>query len=384
MKNPITKIMRLFFGIVTALFVGVAVAPFVGASAMAVAAVLLAVHLIVPMQSQGMAFDLTISDTTYAGTFASYFWIPATFAMDTIQKGVIYVQDGIKKKHTIGRIDFSNPLQPREATPTSQGTFTVSGRVLEPADIMVYSEFNPRDYEQHWLAEQLSPTLLARELPVTAENYMLQIALKRALEQLETGIWQGSTDYSSLTVSDERYQLQFFDGFIKKMVNDSAVLAVATPVTLTSSNILSKMDDCISKMATSKKALLASPKRYDRLKFLVSVNTEQLYLTALTTGLTFKGNTTNERGTKPYKGYEVVALAGMPDDTIVFCEAIMDVTSNLYVGMNSTEDNQLQLQRLQNNSELFFVKGLMKYDVQYGFSDQVVLYTTLVAADFQP
>jgi hypothetical protein len=38
--------------------------------------------------------------------------------------------------------------------------------------------------------------------------------------------------------------------------------------------------------------------------------------------------------------------------------------------------------RLQNNSELFFLKGLMKFDVQYGFSDQVFLYTTLNAGVF--
>ena len=50
--------------------------------------------------------------------------------------------------------------------------------------------------------------------------------------------------------------------------------------------------------------------------------------------------------------------------------------------MNSTEDNNLQLMRLQNNSELFFLKGLMKFDVQYGFSEQVFLYTTLTTASF--
>jgi len=72
----------------------------------------------------------------------------------------------------------------------------------------------------------------------------------------------------------------------------------------------------------------------------------------------------------------------MADDTIIFCEALADTSSNLYVGMNSTEDNNLQLQRLQNNSELFFLKGLMKYDVQYGFSEQVFLFTTLTSSSF--
>lgn len=328
---------------------------------------------------------LVINDTQYAGTFASYFWLPATFSMDTIQKGIVYVQDGIKKKHTIGRVDFADPLQPRTATPTTSGTFTVDGRTLYPADMMCYTEFNPRDYEQHWLAEQLSPTLLARELPVTAENYMLQIGLNRTFESIEGGLWMGSLDYAgNYPVGTPQYQWQFFDGFLKKMVNDIAVLRPAiAEVALTTGNIATSFDTLLNLIATNKKALLSKPTRYERMKFLVSINTEQLYHTFITTSLTFKGVNTTDRGINLYKGYEVVPIAGMPDDTIVFTESVNDVSSNLYVGMNSMEDNNLQLMRLQNNSELFFFKGLMKYDTQYGFSEQIALYTTLVAGDFQ-
>lgn len=328
---------------------------------------------------------LIINDTQYAGTFASYFWLPATFGLDTIQKGSVYVKDGIKKKHTIGRIDLANPLQPRQATPSSNavnGKFTIDGRSLQPEDHMFYTEFNPRDFEEHWLAEQLSPTLLARELPLTAENYMMQIALNRTFEQIEQELWMGSTTYAATPGDSGKGQLMFMDGFLKKMVNDSDVVQIANPVALTSANILDKLDALIASVATNKKALLAKPSRYERMKFFVSIETEQLYQTALTTGVTFKGLNTMDRGIKPWKGYEVVPLAGFPDDTILFCEGLPDTSSNLYVGMNSTEDNNLQLMRLQNNSELFFLKGLMKFDVQYGFSNQVFLYTTLNAAYF--
>lgn len=329
--------------------------------------------------------SLLINDTQYAGTFASYFWLPATFGMDTIQKGAVYVKDGIKKKHTIGRIDLANPLQPRQATPVSNsqnGKFTIDGRSLEPLDHMFYTEFNPRDFEEHWLAEQLSPTLLARELPVTAENYMMQIALNRTFEVIETEIWMGSTTYNATPGDEGKGQLMFMDGFLKKMVNDSDVVTINSPVALTASNILDKMDALINSVATNKKALISKASRFARMKFFVSINTEQIYQAALTTGVTFKGLNTMDQGVKPWKGYEVVALAGFPDDTIIFCEGLPDTSSNLYVGMNSTEDNNLQLMRLQNNSELFFLKGLMKYDVQYGFSDQVFLYTTLTADYF--
>lgn len=332
---------------------------------------------------------LQINDTTYAGTFASYFWLPATFGMDTIQKGGVYVQDGIKKKHTIGRVDFANPLQPRQATPTTSGTFTVDGRVLEPQDVMLYTEFNPRDFEQHWLAEQLSPTLLARELPLTAENYMMQIGLNRMFEQIELGLWMGSTAYSAVPGTSGNGQICFFDGFLKIMVSDAAVKKVASPLPLSAAassvsvyNIVDAFNALLQLTATNKKALLSRPNRYQRLKFFVSINTEQIYHTFITTSQTFKGVNTTEQGINKFKGYEIVPLAGLPDDTIIFCEGLDDVSSNLYVGMNSTEDNNLQLMRLQNNSELFFLKGLMKFAVQYGFSEQVFLFTTLTAGDF--
>lgn len=334
--------------------------------------------------------SLIINDTTYAGTFASYFWLPATFEMDTVQKGIVYVQDGIKKQHTIGRVDFANPLQARQATPTSSGSFTVDGRVLSPNDLMLYTEFNPRDFEAHWLAEALSPTLLARELPNTAENYMMQIGLNRAFEQLETGLWMGSTSYTAQAGTAGNGQLKFFDGFLKKMINDAAVLKVSNPFPLTTAasdgstvyNIVDAFNALLSLAASNKKALLSRAKRYERMKFLVSVATEQIYHTFLTTTLTFKGVNTTERGINKFKGYDVVPIAGMADNTIVFCEALADTTSNLYVGLNSAEDNNLQLARLQPNSEMFFLKGLMKYDVQYGFSEQVFVFTTLTSGTF--
>jgi len=332
---------------------------------------------------------LVINDTQYAGTFASYFWLPATFGMDTIQKGAAFVQDGIKKQHTIGRVDVTNPLQQRAATPSGGGGFTIDGRTLNPQDLMAYWEFNPRDFEAHWLAEQLSPTLLARELPVTAENYMLQIALNRIFEQIEIGIWQGSTTYTATPGTTGNGQICFFDGFLKKMVNDSAVRQVSSPGILTDQatsggnyNIVDAFNALINLAATNKKALLSRPSRYERLKFFVSVATEQIYQTYITTTQNFKGVNTTERGINKFKGYDIVPLGGMADNTIVFCEGLPDTSSNLYVGMNSTDDNMLQLMRLQNNSELFFLKGLMKFDVQYGFSEQVFLYTTLTASSF--
>src|ERR1035437_8374493 len=143
--------------------------------------------------------SLVVNDITYAGTFAPYFILPALYEMDTYNKGVVYFKDGIKKQHTIGKIDFTNPLQPNQAThSTSGGNVTITGNVLNPQNVDVYQEFNPRDLELHWTAEDLSATLLTRQLPPTVENYISLLIVGRAFEQIENCIWMGSTTYTAV------------------------------------------------------------------------------------------------------------------------------------------------------------------------------------------
>jgi len=115
------------------------------------------------------------------------------------------------------------------------------------------------------------------------------------------------------------------------------------------------------------------------LKFHVSYLTQQTYEQDLLLG-TFKNQDTTEKGINRYKGYDVVPLAGMPDNTIVACISEPGMESNLWVGCNSDQDETgLMLAKKQANSELFFIKGLFKMDTQIGFPDFVVLYTNITA-----
>lgn len=333
---------------------------------------------------------LVINDTTYSGSVSSYMITRAVTGADTVQKGCAYVKDGIKKKHTITRLEVSDFMQKRKATPTSKGTVTVDGKVLEPRDAMLYYEFNPRDFEAHWYAEQLEPQLLARTLPQTVEAFMVMQTMLRLNEFFESHIWRGRIQYDvegdavdpttkGADAGDVVYF--YFDGLIKKLLDDNTTILVSTPATLVSGtagageeNIGAAFNRCLKLVP---KALLF---RYGikGLKFMVSYNTRQVYEDFLTSS-TFKNNDTTERGIDRYKGYEVVPLAGMPDDTIVLCIACPDISSNLWIGINSVTDNELQLAKLQANSEMYFIKGLFKMDTNHGFPDQVVLYTKQVA-----
>lgn len=329
-----------------------------------------------------MSEALNIQDTSWSGPAASYMITRAVVGADTIEKGAIYVEDGIRKKKTIPRVEVSNFMQRRQATPTSQGTVAVDGAVIEPKDLMLYYEVNPRDFEAHFYAEKLQPKLLGRELPVTAENFIMMQTMKRLNEFFENAIWKSRIEYDvqgsavdpttkGAAASDANYF--YFDGLVKKALAAGAV-PVATPVALTTANIRDKWTLAIELVP---KALLF---RYGKggLKFVVSYADQLKYEEALRTD-SYKNIRSDEAAYTKYRGYDVVPCAGVPENTFFVCIAKPDIDSNLWLGINSTEDNQLQLMRLQNNSEMFFVKGLFKMDTQIGFADQLVIYTTITA-----
>lgn len=323
---------------------------------------------------------LNIQDTTYAGEAASVMIVKAVTGADTINGGNIYLKDGIKKKFTIPKLDIANFIQARQATPVSSGDVTVAGAVIEPQDFMMYLEMNPRDFEEHWYAVQLNPKLLDAELPQTFEAYFMMYILEKLDEFVDGHIWQGRTAYAtgttpaSVGAPASAAQYEYFDGLIKKALDNASVIDVPTPVALTSTNIISKLEDA---RALLPKALLRKFGA-NGTKFLLSYEDYEKYEEALI-ALQYKGPSPEGVINGQYKGYNVERIAGIPENTFMVCIARPSTESNLWLGMNSTEDNQLELKRLQANSELFFAKGLFKMDVQIGFGDQLVLYTTQTA-----
>lgn len=326
---------------------------------------------------------LQINDTSWSGPAASFMLTRPVIQADTVEKGCINVQDDIRKQYTLPRIEVTGFMQKRAATPISQGSVVVDGQLIAPRDLMLYYEFNPRDYETHFYAEQLEPRLLGRELPVNAENFMMMQTMKRLNEFFENAIWRSRIAYDptgtnldpttkGAAATDAAYY--YFDGLIKKALASASTIQVPSPVTLTATNIVST--------GFQPSYLLVPPALLYKygpggLKWFISYPDQQNYEFYMQTVTTFKNQDTSQQGINRYNGYDVVPLAGLPASTFFVGVGKPDVDSNLWLGVNSLEDAQLELMRLQNNSELFFVKGLFKMDTQIGFTDQLVAYTTI-------
>lgn len=325
---------------------------------------------------------LNIQDETYAGEAASFLLLRQVESMDTYEKSCVTVIDEIKKQHTIDRLEITNYIQDSSATPVSQGSVTVDSRVLVPEDYQVYFEFNPRLFEQNWFAVELQDPLLMRPLPPTVQSYMMLHLMKKMNIYNEYAIWNSRTAYNPNTGTESQpafltsrtgaSNFYYFDGIIKKALADPNTILVPSAVTLTSSNIRGWFQTAINLVPP---ALL---ERYGKtgLRFLLSKADKLVYSQALRED-TFKNENTTESSIDKWSGYDVTSLAGLPAGTFLLVIANPDpLSGNLFVGINSKDDSQVQLQNLQNNSSLWFVRALQKMDANIGFTDQVVLYTT--------
>ena len=326
-----------------------------------------------------MAEGFNITDVRFAGDSATDYMITrATIGLDTIDNNCIMVKTDVKKAFNIPRMVITNIFQKRNATPTSQGSITIDGNVITPLYYNAYTEYNPNDLREYWLAYQLPTRIIDATLPQTFEGYLIDIYLKQVNQNNEFMLWRGRLAFDPANggldpatknqdAGDSVYM--YYDGLIKLLLADAGTIKPSF-TTLTESTILAAMDLIYSYVP---QALINHP----NLRFLMNRTTWRLYQGALTNN-TFKDNQTTEGTKMAYKGMEIVPLGGMPDQTIVCCISTGDNTSALWLGCNSADDsNAVLIDKTVNASELWFIKIMMNAAVQFGFSQEIVLYTNI-------
>ena len=305
---------------------------------------------------------LSITDTTYAGEAASDFIVKAITENTMVQGGHCYVQDGIKKKFTITRwdADYEDFIQDMAATPVSKGTQNITGQVLQPAEYMIYHEFDPHDYEDHWLATQIpGNTLLDTTMPTNAESVLIQEVLKRHGRFVNKIAWIGDTTLSTI--------YKYFNGWKTKATAASGTIKVGSPITLSAANIQAEFQRGFN-------VIPAALKYDERMKIFCSYATYEFYMQSQVAQAN-KGVDITQRGVEAFRGLKVVKVPDFPDNYYMIAKGSADPGSNLWMGMNSSDDaNTLEFAKKQANSRLWFIKLEMKLDVQIGWNEETVTY----------
>ncbi len=300
-------------------------------------------------------------NTVYDGEVLDQLLVRATTYNQLVADGHIRIQPGVEKKFSIPRLRGSEFLQKRKEDPVkgdSKGDFTVDEKYLEPKDLMAFTVFNPRAFEQFWKSYQPDGNLVFRELPSEAQNAMLAEMAKVIDFELGNEFINGKYGVN---------EGEYFDGILTRIKADASVIDLADAVAITSANILSVLKSV-------RDAIPKAIRKHNNLKIFMSVDDADIYDDVLASR-EFKGSNFTETNPERYKGIKIVPMAQWPKDVIVAAVASSDLDSNFWAGVSYVDDAEvIKIDRLSNASELYFFKMLMKADTNIVFGEDIVLY----------
>jgi hypothetical protein len=299
--------------------------------------------------------------TVYSGEVLEQMLVRATTHNQLVGGGHIRIQQNEKKKFSIPRLKAGEMIQKRKEDPLrtdSKGDFNIDEVYLEPKDVMAFTVFNPRAFEQFWRKWQPTGNLVFRELPPEAQNAMLAEMAKVIDFELGNEFINGVAGTA---------EGQYFDGILTRIKANTDVIDLAGAVAITEANILPVLKSVRDAIPTTI--------RGDRnLKIFMSVEDLDIY-DAVLTAQNFKGVNYTDINPERYKGIRIVPLAQWPKNVVVAAVASSDLNSNFWAGVGYVDDIEaIQIDKLSNPSELYFFKMLMKADTNIVFGEDIVLY----------
>jgi hypothetical protein len=308
--------------------------------------------------------SLTIQTREYSGIYANNMITEAIVGARTLQRGLVSVAEGVKSKIGLPIMRFDDGLiRARAATPSAGTGVTLTEDTIEPKDFMVYARFNPRNFEGSWMEDTLAPRLIERGLPPTFEGFLIEQMLAKLASEFDQLMWQGDEANSA-----ER--LNRFDGFIKQLHSSSNTIRPDGQVALTAANIEAELEKMYSEIPN---AIVLNPS----CKIVMAQKTWNVYRKAQQ-NQNGKGVTFAQDGITQFNGMPIEVNPFLPENTIVAGQFDSNaMMSNAFLARNNAADmNTVLIDKLTNDSELWFVKMLGKANVGIPKMEEMVLYST--------
>lgn len=306
--------------------------------------------------------------TAYPGEVLNKILVKATTGNELVSRGLIRLEPNVNEKFYIPRMKTGKMLQKRKEQPTeadSKGDFTIDEKVLYPKEFMAFTTFNPRSFERIWKQWQPTGEMIFKELPSSAQNALLEELAK--VVDFELG-------YHFINGVHGEGEGKFFDGILTRMLADDEVIAL-------DKTKLPADVGMIEKLKLVYKAIPKSIRSAKGLRFLMGTEDADTYDDELT-ALPNKGSDPTSTNAKKFKGIAIEALADWPEGVIVATVTGMDLTTNLWAGVNLVNDfSAIKIDKLTNAGEKYFFKMLMKADTNIAFGEEVVLLDTRTAEE---
>lgn len=302
--------------------------------------------------------------STYAGKEAAGFIRAALLASPTVFNGGVEVRQNIKYKQVIRRLSTDGLVKNATCDFTDTSTITQDERILAPEYFQVNLELCKADFYNEWESDSMGFSALNQTLPKSFQEYLLLHIAEKVAEATEQTIWTG--------VNASAGQ---FDGFLTLFAADASVIDV-TGTTVTASNVITELGKVVD-------AIPAELRWKEDMYIYCPDNVVSAYIRALggfgtsglgAAGVGAAGPMWYSNGTAlSFDGIKLFRAPGITSNKMVAAQK-----SNLFFGTGLLGDhNEVKLidtsETLGDNN----VRVVMRFSqgIQYGFSDEIVLYS---------
>lgn len=240
-----------------------------------------------------------VDNTVFTGRDAEGFYSAALLSGPS--KSLLTLIPNVKSKIKLASFDLGNILQDADCTFNATGEGTLAQKSFEVCAIKINLEYCKRTFETNYLSEQLRAGSNNPEvMPISMEQYLLDLTARKVSADLETIVWQGNTTGAT-------YPINVCDGLIFKFSADTNVIK-PSGFTLTLTNIISATTLVYNAIPTT---VFTKPD----LKIFMGVAAAKLYRQAIAAASSeayYVGAKTLD-----FLGIEIIEAPGMPANTIV-------------------------------------------------------------------
>lgn len=333
------------------------------------------------------AFTFNAGQTNYTGEVLADLLTYTAQENETYKEGLIHIKPGIQKRYALPMVQLGQIIQDHVPTPDSSksvGQYQFAERYLEPNDFMVYMEFNPRDFEQYYKPFQPTGNLVFRELDPKVQATMIRLLLERKMEYINHAIWCAALGAESAKISssdgavaagateiggeDAAGPMKYFNGVIARILMNAAAPegsedAKCGRVNVAGTGTFADGEAVEAELYAMWDVTEPKVRKKPDLVILMDYKSWDAYDKYLS-DKHHKYSDNREENQHRFKGKRIIPMTALPDDTIIMGCFNRGVDSNLWMGVDYTNDEDvLQVEKLQANSEYYFFKMLLKMDV---------------------
>lgn len=283
--------------------------------------------------------NATILPGSYAGEAARPYVAAAILSADTLAGNYISTLENVHGKAVLRKFSGAaiGAASCTFTTPTS-GQLAVGEVELATTALKVNEQICNKDLRATW--EGMRMRGQSSNAPADFTSYAAQYVAAKVAETVEKNIWGGKFDPSDSALSGAGVHGDSFDGLMHQAVDQQASLGYDKEIAsgvgafvagAGAAGILTHLDDVVNN-APSEVQSSANSTIYMSRKSLFLLQRSMAGLLETSGGYspTFVG----EERPVSYLGFQIVAPAGMPNDSIIFCDP-----NNLYFGTDLLTDH---------------------------------------------